>query len=118
MRRPRRTVPDSDTHAPPRFLPEFDNALLSHADRSRILPPEHRQRVISERSAKGTVLIDGFVTGFWRLERTRDAATLRIEPFESPSGEQRGALSEEGNRLLAFAASAATEREIKYADRE
>ncbi|WP_231186446.1 winged helix DNA-binding domain-containing protein [Haladaptatus sp. DYF46] len=111
-------LPDSDIHAPPRFLPEFDNALLSHADRSRILPPEHRQRVISERSAKGTVLIDGFVSGFWRLERTRDAATLRIEPFESPSGEQRAALSEEGNRLLAFAASDAAEREIEFTDVE
>jgi hypothetical protein len=111
-------LPDRDIPVPPRFLPEFDNTLLSHADRSRILPMEHHQRVVSERSAKGTVLIDGFVTGFWHLERARDTVTLRIEPFESLSGRQYTSLSDEGSRLLAFAANAATEHEIEFTDVE
>lgn len=32
--------------APVRFLPKWDALLLSHADRTRILPPEYRPAVI------------------------------------------------------------------------
>ncbi len=64
------------------ILPELDNVLLSHDDRSRIIPSEHHQRVMDEYYARGAVLVDGFVAGFWYVQRHDDGATLLIEPFE------------------------------------
>src|SRR5918997_1816759 len=74
-------LPDPETPAPPRFLPEFDNALLSHADRTRIISGEHRRALFKDPMMRG-VLLDGFVCGTWKKERTRRKATLIIEPFE------------------------------------
>jgi hypothetical protein len=92
--------PDPDTPAPPRFLPEYDNALLSHADRTRIIADEHREAVFT----KGALLVDGFVRGTWKMARQRGAATLIIEPFKKPSKRDAAAVTAEGARLLAFAA--------------
>ena len=108
--------PDPETPAPPRFLPEYDNALLSHADRSRIivdnrpvpLPPGNGGTL-------GTVLVDGFFGGTWAIARQGDAAMLRIEPSEPLSAQDRSALAEEGARLLSFAASDAGVRDIEFA---
>jgi hypothetical protein len=88
--------PDPETPAPPRFLPEFDNLLLSHADRSRVVPPEHRGRAWQGNLAHRTLLVDGFLAGVWKLE---DDA-LVIEPFGALTREQRRGVTEEGERLL------------------
>ncbi len=106
-------LPDPDIDAPPRFLPEFDNVLLSHADRTRIIPAEHRQRAITQYSAKGNLLVDGFAAGFWWIRRESDTTTLHVELFESVSDRERDALVGEGRRLLAFAADDATTREVE-----
>lgn len=90
--------PDPDTPAPPRFLLEYDNLLLSHADRSRVIADAYRARVFT----KGSFLVDGFVRGTWTITRSRDAATLAIELFEELPSEERIALGEEGARLLAL----------------
>jgi len=96
-------LPDPDTPAPPRFLPEFDNAILSHADRTRIIAGEHRELLVKDRMMRG-VLLDGFVRGTWKTERTRARLTLVIQPFERLSKGGRDALAEEGERLLRFVA--------------
>ncbi|HEY2593209.1 MAG TPA: crosslink repair DNA glycosylase YcaQ family protein, partial [Chloroflexota bacterium] len=100
--------PAAATPAPPRFLPEYDNALLSHADRRRIIADDHRERIFT----KGALLVDGFVRGAWALARKRTTATLRIELFAPLDDHDRGEVAEEGERLLAFAAAEASVRTV------
>ncbi|MES9519571.1 winged helix DNA-binding domain-containing protein [Streptomyces capoamus] len=89
--------PDPDTPAPPRFLPEFDNLLLAHADRSRVVPPAHRGRNWRGNQAYRTLLVDGFLAGLWQL----DGHTLVIETFEEPDRARREEVCAEGERMLA-----------------
>ncbi|WP_433170625.1 winged helix DNA-binding domain-containing protein [Actinoallomurus sp. CA-150999] len=108
--------PGPDTPAPPRFLPEYDNLLRSHADRTRVLSDEHRGRLATPNdSPRPTFLIDGFVHGTWRIVRERDRAVLNVEPYAPLSDRDRTALVEEGARLLAFAADGAG-HDIKIMD--
>ncbi|MBA3615894.1 MAG: winged helix DNA-binding domain-containing protein [Rubrobacteraceae bacterium] len=102
---PDAALPPEDTPAPPRFVPDYDNLVLSHADRGRVISEEHRKKVfLSAARVRATFLIDGFVRGAWKVEKTRKTATLVIEPFEPMSTEDRAALSDEGERLVRFLA--------------
>jgi hypothetical protein len=88
--------PHPDTPAPVRFLPEFDNTLLSHADRARILAPEHKRHVFTNNGLiRGTVLVDGFVCATWKLRP--DALT--VTPLRALPDE----VEPEARRLAAFA---------------
>jgi Winged helix DNA-binding domain len=98
-------LPTEDTPAPPRFIPDYDNLVLSHVDRERVVPEEHRKKVfLSAARVRATFLIDGFVRGAWKIEKNRKTATLLIEPFEPLSTGDREALGDEGERLLRFVA--------------
>jgi Winged helix DNA-binding domain len=104
--------PDEETPAPVRLAAEFDNLLLAHADRSRIVHPDHLKRFYTVNGIfPGTVLIDGFVAGMWRLARTKSAATLTVELF-GPAG-ARDQVAEEAGRLLEFCAPG-TAHDIRY----
>ncbi|TGA87985.1 winged helix DNA-binding domain-containing protein [Streptomyces sp. MZ04] len=83
--------PDADTPAPPRFLPEFDNLLLSHADRARVVPAEYKGRTWKGNFAYCVFLLDGFLGGVWRLEEDAKGggAVLTIEPFGRVSRAER-----------------------------
>src|SRR5215213_2078407 len=96
--------PADDTSAPPRFLPEFDNLLLSHADRTRVLADEHRRFVLGAKNGRvpATFLMDGTVAGTWRVERKKQEATLAITPFDPLAKSTAAALAEEGDALLRF----------------
>ncbi|MFF4488709.1 winged helix DNA-binding domain-containing protein [Streptomyces sp. NPDC001544] len=88
--------PDPDTPAPPRFLPEFDNLLLSHADRTRVVPPQYRGRNWRGNQAHRVLLVDGFLAGLWKL----DGEALVIEPFGPLTGAQREEVVQEGSLML------------------
>jgi Winged helix DNA-binding domain len=63
-------LPDPDVDAPVRFLPEYDNALLSYADRTRFAPDDDRRfRGAAEGAFKGSVLVDGRVRAIWAPDR-------------------------------------------------
>jgi Winged helix DNA-binding domain len=110
------SLPDPETPVPPRFLPTYDNILLSHADRSRIISKDDRRRLTASSYGEnfGTVLIDGFVRGTWRIDRGRGAATLVIRPLERLAKPAIRALTREGARLLAFVAPDAENQDIRF----
>ena len=105
-------LPDPDSPAPPRFLPDYDNLLLSHDDRSRVAWPGYTAGLAPTWSW-GALLIDGFVGATWKIDVKRTRATLRIEVLDRLSPADEAAVRDEGDRLLAFWAAAATEREIE-----
>ncbi|MFE2166082.1 winged helix DNA-binding domain-containing protein [Streptomyces sp. NPDC059447] len=90
--------PAADTPAPPRFLPEFDNLLLSHADRGRVITPEGKGRSWTGNQAHCVLLVDGFLAGLWKL----DGGLLTVELLdEKPSRERRAEIVAEGESLVA-----------------
>ncbi|WNV89844.1 winged helix DNA-binding domain-containing protein [Umezawaea sp. Da 62-37] len=104
---------DPDTPAPPRFLPEFDNVLLSHADRTRIMSEEHRKRWSGVANAvfPASFLLDGFLSGTWKT----DKGTLTISPYVGLSTKDKDALVREGLALLDFLAPR-HDHDVRFAD--
>jgi Winged helix DNA-binding domain len=93
--------PAGDTPAPPRFLPAYDNLLLSHADRTRVNPGSRPVPLPpGNGAAVGTLLVDGMWQGTWQI---RDQ-TLRIQPFTRLRRADRDALLAEAAQLSAFVA--------------
>jgi hypothetical protein len=106
--------PDPDTPAPPRFLHEYDNALLGFADRTRVVPATlGAVQFAGGAMLRGTLLVDGFVAGLWSIARDGDAATLTVETFAPARGADRVAVEEEGARMLAFFADDAGDRDVR-----
>jgi hypothetical protein len=98
---PRAPRPDPETPAPPRLVPRFDNLILSHADRSRILGDIQPSRLVTKNGiVHATILVDGFVAGMWQLENGR----VKLEPFARLDASAKRTLKNEVERLEAFVA--------------
>ncbi|MBJ7353877.1 MAG: AlkZ family DNA glycosylase [Thermoleophilaceae bacterium] len=96
--------PRADTPAPVRFLGEFDNVALSHADRARIVDADDAKRFNLSRNGRRafTVLIDGRVRASWRLERDKQSARVVVTPFHDEPRSTLDELAAEAERLLEF----------------
>lgn len=105
--------PDPEMPAPPRFLYDYENMLLSYADRSRAIDPERVRRIaVRQNEMISTFLVDGFVAGTWKVERERVRASLVIRPLIRLAKADERALLGEGEALLAFLAGDAADRDV------
>jgi hypothetical protein len=94
--------PPASTPAPARFLPDFDNLVLAHADRSRVIADEHRRHLTTKNlRVNATALFDGEACATWAIKRKARSATLELTPFASLSEAARRAFEAEGLALLA-----------------
>jgi hypothetical protein len=110
-------LPDPETPAPPRFLPVYDNLVLSHDDRARVVRPFDPKRLGYMAGVSfGSVLIDGFVGATWTLKRNAGRATLRVAFIDKISKRERVAVEDEGVRLLTFLAAEAKSRDVRLAE--
>jgi hypothetical protein len=108
--------PDPDTPAPVRFLGEYDNVLLGHANRRRIIPADFPWEVMLGLGRFfNTVLVDGILRATWWIERDgRRRATLAILPATELAPADRDEVAEEAHRMIEFAAADAAVREIRF----
>lgn len=108
--------PGPDVPAPPRLLPEYDNLLLAHADRRRVIADAYRAKVYTNNGIiRACVLIDGFVAGIWKLFSTDAIARVRIELFHGDVPKKdRLDLETEAMSLLMAAAPSAKTREVVF----
>jgi hypothetical protein len=106
--------PDPDIPAPPRFLPEYDNVLLAHADRTRFVDDDVRKRVQGEQRAVGSILVDGVAGGTWTTAEPDGVRTLTIRALEPIGDDDRASLVDEATRLLAFLAPEAAIRQVTF----
>ena len=91
--------PVADTPGPVRLIAEFDNLVLGHADRRRIVSDEYRPRIVTKNlMVSGTFLVDGFVAGTWK----RDGKQVKLEPFEPLAPKVMKAVEAEAGCLQAF----------------
>ncbi|MFD8143228.1 winged helix DNA-binding domain-containing protein [Streptomyces sp. NPDC059708] len=89
--------PDPGTPAPPRFLPEFDNLLLSHADRTRVVPPEFKGLNASGNQSRCVVMVDGFLGGVW----AGGGDGITVELFRDTPRAVKEEIAAEGEAMLA-----------------
>jgi hypothetical protein len=106
----RAPLPDPGTQAPARLLPTWDSTLLVHVRRAAIVPEAYRPLIFNTKTPQSvaTFLVDGSVAGTWRIERTRDRATLTLDRFEALPRRVERELTAEADALLRWAENDAT----------
>ena len=113
---PRAPRPDPDVDAPVRLLPDYDNILLGHSDRTRIMPHgRHLGMFSSNGVTQGAVLVDGFVRAMWKPASADGATHATVTPFVKPlSKSEQHPIAAEAMRLLEFLSPGA-KHDVRFA---
>ncbi|HEX7151369.1 MAG TPA: winged helix DNA-binding domain-containing protein [Thermoanaerobaculia bacterium] len=113
---PKAPRPREETNAPVRFLPDYDNLLLAHADRSRVIPDEYRGRITPSKNLRvlPVFLVDGFVAGTWDVEAKKGTATLLLHPFAPVPKLYKREVEEEADRLIRFIEEGAERVSVRW----
>lgn len=91
-------IPATSVTAPLRLMAMWDSALLAHRDRSRILPDAARPHVIRRNGdVLPTVLVDGIVTGVWRIADDG----VQVSAFRALTSGDHDELEREARALVA-----------------
>jgi hypothetical protein len=108
--------PDPGVPAPARFLGEYDNALLAHADRRWIIPTDFPWgAMLAPGRFVNNLLVDGMLRATWWIEREgKRRATLGIRPFRPFSRTERGQVTAEAQQMIDFAAADAEARGVRF----
>ncbi len=102
---PRAPRPSTETKAPVRFLPRYDELLIGYEHRDRVIAKQHRGAVYSKNAiVEAVFLVDGFAAGTWSLARTKTAAVVSIYPFGTLARSDRAAAIAEAEAVARFMA--------------
>ncbi|MEU4344769.1 winged helix DNA-binding domain-containing protein [Nocardia sp. NPDC023852] len=93
---------DPDMPAPVRLLGWYDNALLSHRDRARIVPDGAAPPLRAFAAQVSPVLVDGFLAGLYKVFVTAETARLRISPTRTWTKKESADVAAEAHALLGF----------------
>jgi hypothetical protein len=104
--------PPADIQAPIRFLPQYDNLLLGHADRSRVIAD--RVRALPAPTLwVGSFLVDGMASGTWRIADAGHISTILVSPHSSLSATAQRETAVEAAELVAFLRPVAAGRDVR-----
>ncbi len=108
--------PGADVPAPARLLPDFDNLVLAHDDRSRVIADAHRPHLVTKNlRVRATFLVDGRVAGIWSAQARRGIVTITLVPFGRLTADDRRALTREAKGLAPVIHPEARDREVVFA---
>ena len=112
---PRAPRPLSEVEAPVRFLPDYDNILLGHADRTRIMAAGRHLGLFSSNGImKGSVLVDGFVRASWIPTTQGETTTMTITPFDRPMAKPEARSVESEARSLLELLAPGAKHEVRF----
>ena len=94
---------DPDTPAPVRFLPEYDNVVLSHRDRSRVVPSGLRPLSLDRVGLAG-LLVDGYFAGLWysAIDKATGTVTVGVELARPLTKKAIASVEAEARRIARF----------------